>query len=176
MSESFKPFMTLFEEINHEVADRVVSWIVEANMLGQESRPPYLYLIINSPGGSIYHGIGIMNAMIESAIPIHTACAGSASSMAAHIFIQGERGFRYMQKWSSLLFHSSRVGYDIVPMEQMERCIEDTKLVNNYLDQQIVDCSRLTLENVKTELVTPLDRYVYAAEAILLGLCDVRVI
>lgn len=176
MNYTLKPFMTLFEEVNHEVADRVVSWIVEANMLGQESRPPYLELIINSQGGSIYHGIGIINAMIESTIPIHTVCAGSAASMAAHIFIQGERGFRYMQKWSSLLFHSSRVAYDAVPMEQMERCIEDTKLLNNYLDQQIVDCSRLTLECVKAELVTPLDRYVYATEAILLDLCDVRTI
>ena len=174
MSDTLKTFMTLFKEVDHEVANDVISWIIDSNMLSEANRPDYLELIINSPGGSLYHGLSIINAMRTSVIPIRTTCIGSASSMAAHIFIQGARGFRYMHRGTSLLFHSSRCGYEAVPREQIEIDMAHSKLIDDHLDMQITECSKLNIDDVKKDLIGPLDRYVYADEAIALGLCDFK--
>lgn len=172
MSESKPLLMTLFKEIDHEVADKVVTWILNANM--EVEQAPYLELYINSEGGAIYHGLAIMNAMRCSKIPVHTTCLGNASSMAAHVFIQGAKGHRTMLRDSSLLFHSARVGYEAMPMQQIEAAIEDVRFLEDRFCKHIAEQSKIPLDLVATDFCSAIDRYVYAPEAIGLGLCDIE--
>lgn len=166
--------MTLFDEIDSETSTKIVSWIINANM--DEDKHPYLNLFINSQGGSIYHGIAIINAMRTSQIPIHTVCIGCASSMAANVFIQGMAGFRYMHKNTSLMFHSARVETSSVPIEQLEIELSSTKWLEDRINEQIAENSGMSVEMIKSEFSAPLDRYIYVDEAIALGLCDVKVL
>jgi ATP-dependent Clp protease protease subunit len=166
MSE-LKRYMNLFTEIDSETADKVVSWISDHN---ERDEFKSITLNINSNGGSIYHGMAIINAMQFSSVDVKTVCYANASSMAAHVFVAGAH--RTMFKNSSLLFHSSIVADGQYPVEQAEANMADLKVVDDYLSGQIADGSNMTKRRFKKEFCTPINRYVYSDEAKALGLCE----
>jgi len=71
--------------------------------LGRTKDP--IYLIINSPGGSIMHGAQILAAIEASRGPITTVCVNVCASMAAMIFEYGKE--RWMMNKSILMFHAA---------------------------------------------------------------------
>lgn len=60
---------------------------------------------INSPGGSIFHGDPIINAIRTSTAEIHTYVDGLAASMAADIWLAGK--YRHMATNGKLMIHCS---------------------------------------------------------------------
>lgn len=58
---------------------------------------------INSPGGSVYHGDAIINAIRRSSAEIHTYNDGMAASMAAQIWLASKN--RHMAKNAKLMIH-----------------------------------------------------------------------
>jgi ATP-dependent Clp protease, protease subunit len=60
---------------------------------------------INSPGGSIKHGDGIIAALQNSKMEIHGYVDGMAASMAADIFFAIKKANRHMGKNSKLMVH-----------------------------------------------------------------------
>ena len=65
---------------------------------------PKIHLRINSPGGEVYHGAAIVNAIRKCKAEIHTWNDGLAASMAALIWAAGKE--RHMAKNAMLMFHS----------------------------------------------------------------------
>ena len=79
-----------------------ISFASTLNELGQKYNR--INIRINSPGGSIYHGNAIVNAIRSSKAEIHTYNDGLAASMAAVIFCAAE--YRHMADNALLMFHS----------------------------------------------------------------------
>lgn len=67
-----------------------------------------LYLLINSPGGSVLAGEQIISAMEASSVPVYTICLGICASMAAIISQYGKE--RYGVDRSVLMFHDAAGG------------------------------------------------------------------
>ena len=67
-----------------------------------------LYLVINSPGGSVLDGALIVSAIQASKVPVYTICAQLCASMAAITFEMGTK--RYMVDRSILMFHDAAGG------------------------------------------------------------------
>ncbi len=67
-----------------------------------------IYLIINSPGGSVMDGNLIVSAIQASPVPVYTICMQLCASMAAVIFETGTK--RYMVDRSILMFHEAAGG------------------------------------------------------------------
>jgi len=65
---------------------------------------PKIHLRINSPGGEVYHGAAIVNAIRKCKAEVHTWNDGLAASMAALIWAAGKE--RHMAKNAMLMFHS----------------------------------------------------------------------
>ena len=78
----------------------------EINMKAQSGKP--LYLLINSPGGSVLDGNMIVSAIQASSVPIYTICFQMCASMASAIFEAGVK--RYMVDRSILMFHEASGG------------------------------------------------------------------
>ncbi len=77
--------------------------VIQAQLLYLDSCDPGkdVSIYINSPGGSVYAGLGIYDTMQYIQSDVSTICTGMAASMAAVILACGEPGCR--QGWSSRL-------------------------------------------------------------------------
>src|SRR5690606_6713161 len=62
---------------------------------------------INSPGGSVWEGLPIANAIKSSSVEVHTYVDGIAFSMGAIIAISAPKGNVHMAKGSILMLHSA---------------------------------------------------------------------
>tara|TARA_B100000674_G_C37773722_1_gene883799 strand:+ start:345 stop:1007 length:663 start_codon:yes stop_codon:yes gene_type:complete len=73
------------------------------NRLGCGEVPIHLH--IHSPGGSVFSGLAIYDAIKSSSTPVYTYVEGSAASAATLIACAGEKGHRHMGKSSFMLVH-----------------------------------------------------------------------
>ena len=79
-----------------EDVNPTTSSLVIAQLLFLESEDPDkdINLYINSPGGSITDGMGIIDTMNYIKCPVSTICIGMAASMGAALLSAGEKGKR----------------------------------------------------------------------------------
>lgn len=73
-----------------------------------EESSDMIYLLINSPGGSVFDGVQIIQAIEASRAPVTTVCTQICASMAAMIFEYGST--RLMSNKSVLMFHPASGG------------------------------------------------------------------
>lgn len=64
-----------------------------------------IHLYINSPGGSVYAGLGIYDMMQQIKAPVHTYCVGMAASMASVLLAAGAKGKRIAMPNSRIMIH-----------------------------------------------------------------------
>lgn len=86
--------------------DDQVANIVQAQLLflqSVDSRDIRLY--INSPGGSVYAGLGIYDTMQMVNVKVATTCTGIAASMAAVLLCAGAKDNRSGLKHSRVMIH-----------------------------------------------------------------------
>jgi len=88
--------------INDQVAN-----IVQAQLLFLESTDASkdIQIYINSPGGSVYAGLGIYDTMQFIKPDVATICTGMAASMAAVLLCAGEKGKRSGLTHSRVMIH-----------------------------------------------------------------------
>lgn len=88
------------------VSDHVANIII-AQLLFLESEDPKkdIFLYVNSPGGSTYSGLAILDTMNHVKPDIATVCVGIAASMGAVILSAGKKGKRYALPNSEVMIH-----------------------------------------------------------------------
>ncbi len=67
-------------------------------------------LYINSPGGSVYAGLGIYDTMQYIQSDVSTICTGMAASMAAVLLVAGQKDKRFALKHSRVMIHQPMGG------------------------------------------------------------------
>ncbi|MDR6158136.1 ATP-dependent Clp protease protease subunit [Chryseobacterium sp. SLBN-27] len=92
--------------------DDQVANIVTAQLLFLESADPSkdIQIYINSPGGSVYAGLGIYDTMQIIKPDVATICTGIAASMGAVLLVAGEKGKRSALKHSRVMIHQPSGG------------------------------------------------------------------
>ena len=90
--------------------DDYIANIIQAQLLFLESTDPTkdIQIYINSPGGSVYAGLGIYDTMQYIKPEIATICTGMAASMGAVLLCGGAAGKRTALKHSRIMIHSAR--------------------------------------------------------------------
>ena len=93
--------------INDQVAN-----IVQAQLLFLESSDASkdIQIYINSPGGSVYAGLGIYDTMQFIKPDVATICTGMAASMSAVLLCAGEKGKRSGLTHSRVMIHQPMGG------------------------------------------------------------------
>lgn len=86
--------------------------VIQAQLLYLDSADPGkdISLYINSPGGSVYAGLGIYDTMQYIQSDVSTICTGMAASMAAVLLVAGEKGKRHALKHSRVMIHQPMGG------------------------------------------------------------------
>ena len=92
--------------------DDYVANIIQAQLLFLESADPNrdIQIYLNSPGGSVYAGLGIYDTMQYIKSDVSTICTGMAASMAAVLLCAGADGKRSALKHSRIMIHQPMGG------------------------------------------------------------------
>lgn len=93
--------------IDDQVANLVVAQLLYLN--SQDSRRQ-IDMYIQSPGGSVYAGLAIYNAMQMVSAPISTVAVGFSGSMGTALLTSGEKGRRYALAFATIHQHPTGGG------------------------------------------------------------------
>ena len=159
----------LGEDVNSASAGLVI-----AQLLFLESEDPEkeIYLDINSPGGSITDGMGIVDTMNYISCPVSTICVGMAASMGAVLLASGEKGKRFATPNSEILIHQPLIGGGGLSGQTTEIKIHADHMVKTRekLNKLLSDRTGQSLETIQRD--TERDNYMTAEEALKYGLID----
>ena len=86
--------------------------VIQAQLLYLDTSDPGkdISIYINSPGGSVYAGLGIYDTMQYISSDVQTICTGMAASMAAVLLVAGEKGKRFALNHSRVMIHQPMGG------------------------------------------------------------------
>ena len=155
-------------DIIHKIVHfNVYDDLMEAQKLGYE-RPPIL-LIVNSPGGEVYSGWGIVDAIETSTTPVVTVCYGVCASMGFAIFLAGHT--RFMGAHSYAMYHevASWNGGKLTRQQLTVKNLENLQALYDLYVEDKTKINKDTLNKVKKEQD---DWFIDAQEALDLGICD----
>ena len=157
-----------------EDVNPTTSSLIVAQMLFLESEDPdkEIYFYINSPGGSITDGMGIVDTMNYIKCPVETVCVGLAASMGAVLLTAGEKGKRFAMPNSEIMIHQPLIGGGGLQGQATEIKIHADHLVRTRekLNKFLSERTGKPLDVIEKD--TERDNYMTAEEALEYGLID----
>ena len=152
------------------ISDQVAN-IVQAQLLflasADSSKDIQIY--INSPGGSVYAGLGIYDTMQFIKPNVATICTGMAASMAAVLLCAGEKGKRSGLKHSRVMIHQPMSGTQ-GQARDIEIAAKEILKLKDELYQIISDHSGQKFDKVYED--SDRDYWMKAKEALEYGMID----
>ena len=171
---SFDIYSRLLRErivfLSREVTDESANLVI-AQLLFLESEDPEkdISLYINSPGGSVYAGLGIYDTMQFIKPDVKTICIGMAASMGAFLLAAGTKGKRYSLPNARIMIHQPSGGSRGMASDieiQAKQIQKIKSKINNILSEQ----TGKPLSQVEKD--TDRDYYMSALESKEYGLID----
>lgn len=152
--------------VNDQVAN-----IIQAQLLFLQSvdSSKDVQIYINSPGGSVYAGLGIYDTMQFIKPDVATICTGIAASMAAVLLCAGEKGKRSALKHSRVMIHQPMSGTQ-GQVSDMEIAVRETIKVKEELYNIISSHSGKPYDQVEKD--SDRDYWMKSNEALEYGMID----
>ncbi|OQX98116.1 MAG: ATP-dependent Clp protease proteolytic subunit [Bacteroidetes bacterium 4572_128] len=148
-----------------------VANIVQAQLLFLESSDPNkdIQIYLNTPGGSVYAGLGIYDTMQYISSDVATICTGMAASMGAILLAAGQEGKRSALKHSRVMIHQPMGGVQ-GQASDIEITAKEIKKLKNELYKIISVHSKQDIK--KVELDSDRDFWMTSEEAKKYGMID----
>ncbi|MDE6428690.1 MAG: ATP-dependent Clp endopeptidase proteolytic subunit ClpP [Muribaculaceae bacterium] len=145
--------------------------VIQAQLLYLDNNDPGkdVNLYINSPGGSVYAGLGIYDTMQYINSDVATICTGMAASMAAVLLVAGEKGKRFALKHSRVMIHQPMGGAQ-GQASDIEITAREILKLKHELYSIIADHSGQPIEKVEQD--SDRDYWMIAEEAKKYGMID----
>ena len=145
--------------------------VIQAQLLYLDSvdsdRDISIYL--NTPGGSVYAGLGIYDTMQFVKSKVATICTGMAASMGAVLLVAGEQGMRAALPHSRVMIHQPLGGIQ-GQASDIEITAREILKLKDELYQIISDHSGQTIEKIRQD--ADRDYWMTANEALGYGMID----
>lgn len=153
------------EDVNSETCNLAIAQILYLNSLDSSD----IMLYINSGGGSVIDGLGLIDTMNYVESQISTLCVGMAASMGAVLLSCGEKGKRYVLPHSRVMLHQVSSGFkgtvaDMkIDFEQSLRCQKDVfSILANNMNKDVEEIEKICNR----------DNWFIGQEAVELGIVD----
>ena len=145
--------------------------VIQAQLLYLDSTDPGkdVSIYINSPGGSVYAGLGIYDTMQYISSDVSTICTGMAASMAAVLLVAGAKGKRFALQHSRVMIHQPMGGAQ-GQASDIEITAREILKLKHELYSIIADHSGQPIEKVERD--SDRDYWMTAAEAQEYGMID----
>ena len=126
-------------------------------------------IYLNTPGGSVYAGLGIYDTMQFVKSRVATICTGMAASMGAVLLVAGEKGMRAALPHSRVMIHQPMGGIQ-GQASDIEITAKEILKLKDELYQIISDHSGQTMEKIRQD--ADRDYWMTAVEAQEYGMID----
>ena len=126
-------------------------------------------IYLNSPGGSVYAGLGIYDTMQYIRPKVSTICTGLAASMASVLLCAGEKGMRCALPHSRVMIHQPMGGAE-GQASDMEITVREIQKLKKELYEIIAKHSGQPYEKVYED--SDRDHWLTAEEAKAYGMID----
>ena len=145
--------------------------VIQAQLLFLENMDPdrEITIYLNSPGGSVYAGLGIYDTMQFIQPKVATICTGLAASMASVLLCAGEKGRRSALPHSRVMIHQPMGGADGQATD-MEITVREIVKLKKELYEIISLHSGQPFEQVEKD--SDRDHWFTAEEALAYGMID----
>ena len=152
--------------INDEIANIVTAQLL---FLDSTDRTRDINMYINSPGGSVYAGLGVYDTMQFVSPDISTICIGVAASMACVLLGAGTKGKRAALKHSRIMMHqpSGAIGGQA---SDIEITVNEIRKLKQELYEVVHLHTGKAIEQIEKDFDR--DNWMKAAEAKEYGLID----
>jgi ATP-dependent Clp protease protease subunit len=134
--------------------------------LNEESLKP-ITLVINSPGGSVIDGAGIIGAIEASRAPVNTVCIKLCASMGAFIHQYGAK--REVFSHALLMFHPA-YGGAVDDIDRMSALISTIKRYVNKMEVNVAKRAKLSFEEYKSR--SGINIWIDGEDAVKAGFAD----
>jgi len=152
-------------DVSDESANIIVAQLLYLDSISNEDIKMY----VNSPGGSVYSGYGILDTMALIKSNVSTCCTGLAASMGAMILMCGTRGKRSMLEHSRCMIHQPLGGIQGQATE-IEITAKEILKLKGELIEIIAQRSGQPIEKVREDCER--DHWLTAQETLDYGLID----
>ena len=128
-----------------------------------------IHIYLNTPGGSVYAGLGIYDTMQFVRSRVATICTGMAASMGAVLLVAGEKGMRAALPHSRVMIHQPLGGIQ-GQASDIEITAKEILKLKDELYQIISDHSGQSMERIRHD--ADRDYWMKANEALEYGMID----
>lgn len=152
---------------------QIVKFIMECNKKDcdipiDERKPIRLY--INSPGGDVYEGFALVDAIKLSKTPVYTYNIGCCCSMAFYIVISGHKGHRFSLPSATFLMHDGSSGAWGSTSKVQDRVDFDKRYEQEVIRKHVLACGSMTPEEYDAQ--NRVEFYMLPEDAIKFGFID----
>src|SRR6478735_11498078 len=133
--------------INDEVANIITAQLL---FLDSTDRHRDIQMYINSPGGSVYSGLGVYDTMQYVTPDVATICIGMAASMGAVLLTAGAHGKRTALKHARVMMHqpSGAIGGQATDIEVT---VKEIRKLKRELYEIVCNHSGQNTERIETD-------------------------
>jgi len=145
--------------------------VIQAQLLYLDSSDPGkdISIYLNTPGGSVYAGLGIYDTMQFISSDVATICTGMAASMGAVLMVAGAEGKRSALKHSRIMIHQPMGGAQ-GQASDIEITAREIQKLKKELYTIIADHSHNPFERIEKD--SDRDYWMTADEALEYGMID----
>jgi ATP-dependent Clp protease protease subunit len=157
----------LGEQVNSQTANLVVAQLL---FLANEDPKRDIKLYINSPGGSVYDGLAIIDTMNYIKPDVQTIGIGLQASMGAMLLSSGAKGKRFVLPNSRVMIHQPSYGTGQAKVTDQEIELRE----GLYLKQRLVEILAKNTGKAPKQVEKDMDRdnWMSAEEAKTYGIVD----
>jgi len=145
--------------------------VIQAQLLYLDSADPGkdISIYLNTPGGSVYAGLGIYDTMQFISSDVATICTGMAASMGAVLLVAGTQGKRSALKHSRVMIHQPMGGAQ-GQASDIEITAREIQKLKKELYNIIADHSNNPFERIEKD--SDRDYWMTSQEALEYGMID----
>lgn len=165
MKERIVMFNGAFDEASCNVA------IAQMLFLESENPEKPIYIYINSPGGSVYDGLGLIDTINFIQPEVHTIVTGYAMSMGSLLMSAGHKGKRYALPNARIMLHQPSGGARGMASD-IEISYNEIQYLKEKLTRMLADNSYGKTSYEEMLRVTDRDYFISPEQAIEMGLID----
>jgi ATP-dependent Clp protease protease subunit len=145
--------------------------IAQLLFLEAENSETPISMYINSPGGSVYDGLGVYDVMNYIKCPVHTYVTGMAASMGSFLAQAGEPGHRYLMPRAITMIHQPSSGTK-GKISDMEIDYLESMRIKKEMTELYVHHNSKGVTYEAFEKLLDRDKWLTAPQALELGLAD----
>tara|TARA_Y100000310_G_scaffold217314_1_gene218388 strand:- start:3756 stop:4385 length:630 start_codon:yes stop_codon:yes gene_type:complete len=167
-AEESRRVVKIFDEIGGEAA--FMMWSAIRAYEHENPKAP-IYLMLNSPGGSIHSMFAIVDAMLTTTCPVVTIGTGIIMSAAVPILAAGTRGHRYVTPHTRFLLHQQSGG-QVGSQSDLRVAFEESEVLHGMHKDLLKKLTKINKSTINKIMEQPVDHFFGVDDALKFGIAD----